>query len=247
MDFQDTAFDLIGRSLTDNIPLPEGVELQTGTCCVTGRLDFTIPRAAVLDKSFNKHDFLRAPNSDQIGVNAWRTLQCKDERMACWVFYDGKLHTVGDTTKGKDLSRDQARKMTLGITQPDAPWCGYWSVSFHKHGAFYSPVNFSRWNNVWGFEDHPVDCSNIELVQRLFNTMMELKVAGVLEYELKTLIFVPKTVTKIGIPTLEKYRSELDSWYRSRVYALLLYLLYSAKEIKEMGKEALDRWPLRSV
>ena len=247
MNFQDTAFDLIGDYLAYKIPLPEGVEKQDGTCCVTGRLDFTIPRAAVLDKSFNKHDFLKAPNSDQIGIRAWRTLQCKDERMSCWVFYDGKLHTVGDTSKGKDLSRDQARQMTLGYTRLDAPWCGYWSTSFHKHGAFCSPVNFSRWQNFWGFEDHPVDCSNFEMVQTIFNRMMELKVAGALEAEIKTLEFSAKTVAKLGIPTVEKYRRALASHYRSNVYALVLYLLYSAKEIKDMGKEAQERWPLRSA
>lgn len=247
MNYNDTAFDLIGRSLTEQIPLPEGIEMGSGVCCFTGQLDFALPRAKVLDKSFNKHDFLKAPNSGWVSVSAWRTLQCKDERMSCWVFYDGKLHTVGDTSKGKDLSRDQARKMTLGYTRLDAPWCGYWSVSFHKHGAFCSPVNFSRFMNFWGFEDHAVDCSNLEKVQSIFNRMMELKVAGVSEGEIKTLEFSAKTVTKLGIPTVEKYRRDLEMYSKSNVYALMLYLLYSAKEIKDMGKEAQERWHLKSA
>lgn len=247
MNYNDTAFDLIGASLAEKIPLPAGLVPEKGICAFTGRECDTIPRAAVLDKSFNKHDFLLAPGSDRVGVNAWRTLQSKEERMSCWVFFDGKLHTVGDTTKGKDLSRDQARKMTLGYTRLDAPWCGYWSVSFHKHGAFCSPVNFSRFMNFWGFEDHAVDCSNLEKVQSIFNRQMELKVAGVSEGEIRTLEFSAKTVTKLGIPTVEKYRRALEMYSKSNVYALMLYLLYSAKEIKEMGKEAQERWHLKSA
>ena len=247
MSLHETPFDLIGASLADKIPLPAGLVPEKGICAFTGRECDTLPRAKVLDKSFNKHDFLLAPGSDRVGVNAWRTLQWKDERMACWVFYDGKLHTVGDTSKGKDLSRDQARQMTLGYTRLDAPWCGYWSVSFHKHGAFCSPVNFNLSQNFWGLEDHPVDCSDLRLVQGLFDRMMELKVAGAFETEIRTLEFSAKTVTKLGIPTVEKYRRELKLHYRSNVYALVLYLLYSAKEIKDMGKEAQERWHLKSA
>lgn len=245
MSLHETPFDLIGASLAEKIPLPAGLVPEKGICAFTGRECDTLPRAKVLDKSFNKHDFLLAPGSDRVGVNAWRTLQWKDERMACWVFYDGKLHTVGDISKGKDFSRAQAREMTLGFRTLPSPWCGYWSISFHKHGAFCSPVNFSETQNFWGFEDHAVDCSNRAFVQVLFNHLMELKVAGAMEFELESLQFTAKTVNAIGLPTILRYRERLDEYRKSTLYGLLMYLLYSVKEIKEMGKDAQERWPLR--
>lgn len=235
-------FNLLGASF--DTPIPKGLTVEKGVCCFTGETCDTLPRGKVLDKTFNKHDFLKAPNSDRIGVNAWRTLQSKEERMSCWVFYGGKLHTVGDVEKGKDLSRAEARKFVLGL-KPSTPWAGYWSTSFHKHGAFCSPVNLTKDSNLWGFEDRTIDCSDLEHVNWLFGVLMGLKVRGAMEFELAEARFTAKTTNLLGVETVLKYQALLTPIKRSGVYSLMMYLLYSQSEIKAIGEGVKEIWPLK--
>lgn len=238
-----TIFDLIANSA--KVPMPEG-EAADGICCFTGRMCKTLPRKDVLDKTFNKHDFLRAPDSDRVGVNVLRALSLKEERMSCWIATPGKFYAVGESNprNPKDLTRAQARQMVIEGVPFDGPWAGYWTTSYKKHGAYVSPVNFSGKFGYWGFETMTVDCRDYVKVRELFDFLMGLKTAGMLEAEMRTLDFSRKTAEIFGMPRLVKIREILRPKANSPLFEFMLYLLLSAKEIKDLGKEAGEKWPM---
>lgn len=237
-----TIFDLIANSA--KIPMPEG-ETADGICCFTGLRCPTLPRKDVLDKTFNKHEFLLAPDSDRVGVNVVRALSLKEERMSCWIATTRKFYAVGESTpkNPKDLTRAQAREMVINGVDFDGPWSGYWTTSYKKHGAYVSPVNHSGRFGFWGFESMTVDCRDNRKVRDIFDFLMGLKVAGMMEVEMRTLDFSRKTCETFTIAQLLEVRRKLVPLAKDPLFEFLMYLLLSAKEIKDLGKEALERWP----
>lgn len=238
-----TIFDLIANSA--RVPMPEG-EAVEGICCFTGLPCLTFPRKDVLDKTFNKHDFLLAPDSDRVGVNVLRALSLKEERMSCWIATTQKFYAIGESTpkNPKNMTRAQAREMVINGVDFDGPWAGYWTTSYKKHGVYVSPVNHSGRFGFWGFETLTVDCRDNAKVKSLFDFLMGLKVAGMLEVEMRTLDFSRKTCEIFSVSRLVKIRAKLMPLAKDPLFEFMMYLLLSAKEIKELGKEAPERWPM---
>jgi hypothetical protein len=211
---------------------PEATE--PGMCCVTGLwCDQTIPRDWAIKPSFTNRDLLKAPCSDRVGVNAWRTLtyaeknpgKSRDRRplaQSSWA-------CDGDTIWW--LDRKKVRDLVLEPPRDKKPWVLYATTSYQKHGVLSAPVNLAG-KRVWLFETLPVDCSDPRQVETMWEKLRDARLAGVRRSEIEVGTIDPHRLKKLGWSTMFEFLRWAESRAHSPLYRFLTYLLPSEEEIE---------------
>lgn len=213
-----TAIEVLARGLPAADP-PE--DPREGVCCVLGTREATIARAHAILPSFTNLDLLRAPDSDRVGVRAWRVLTEPAQRKSSWVCDDAGFRTV---------DRLGLRALVIdGVSSAD-PWCGYATTSYKKHGALRAPVNVGDLQR-WLFELEVVDCSDRAQVAHWWTRLRETREAG-----------IPRPVIEsldISVSQMAKHLARwqaFEAWARpilaAPLYRFLTYLLPSEEEIR---------------
>ncbi len=218
--------NLIARALSPDDPdrpaSPDGIAL--GTCCVTGEECNTVPRRAVLGRSFTDGATLAAPASPRIGLDAYTALRYKWERMSSW-------RCDGETFLR--LDRLGVRNAVLNpVPVPRRPWAGYATTSYKKHGALRAPVNDAT-SAVWLFESRLVDCSDPRRVQAWWQCLIGAQRRGFSRPVLETLDCPPVLLRQGGLREWLAFERWARPRYRSALYAFLCYLLPSKKELAD--------------
>lgn len=223
------AIDLLAASLdNDHIP-PHGEQVAHGTCCITAADGPSIPRAALLHKSFTDGRDLLAPGSDRVGLNAWKAFMWNEprgkrgfhpERMSSWLCTADKFTC---------LDRAGVRAAVLG-DPPPVPWAGYATTSYKKHGALRAPVNTTS-TCLWLFETRVVDCTDRARVASYWRELTGWQAAGISRPILETLDCPVHVLRKIGMNTWMTFFEWALPIHRSPLYAFLCYLLPSKKEL----------------
>lgn len=213
------AVDLLARALSAQPP-PE--DTKPGLCCVTGAETDTIRRQHGIKPTFTNLDLLRAPNSDRIGIPAWRALTEPAERKSSWICDGQEFHK---------LIRTDVRALVLdGVQAP--VWCGYATTSYKKHGVLNAPVN-SGGTQRWLFEMVVADCSNRARVTEYWERMRAAQDAGIHRPVIEALDAGPWLIGKVGASVW----CEFETWARPRMhsplYRFIAYLLPSKEEMKE--------------
>lgn len=225
-----TAIDVLA-SVLPAIDLPETA--ADGLCCVLGTTEPCIDRRCAIKPSFTNLDILRAPNSDRISVRAWRVLthavDAADGKkrdtfplmQSSWVCSPNGLSL---------LTRLEVRTYVIGGMWNTAPWCGYVTTSYKKHGALRAPVNVGQ-SQRWLFEMAIVDCTDREQVDAWWTILRETRAAGIPRPCIETL--------DLGLVTMAKHLNRwltFEQWARPRInhplYRFLTYLLPSEEELK---------------
>jgi hypothetical protein len=206
------------------------IEIQRGICCITGEKTDCIAREELIGKSFNNHDYLLAPESNLISLEAWRTLKYKWERASSF-FCDGKNFLR--------LSRVGVRDKFFEPEMPDM-WIGYATTSYKKHGCFAVKMNMSRKSRIWSFEMRRVDASDIAKRDDWWGRLNEYLRLGISRPVMETLSVNPAYIPKIGVENWLKFEAWARNKYQSNLYAFLCYLLPSQEELKEERKDVVD-------
>lgn len=197
-------------------------EPRVGTCCVTGETCSTISRKHAIKPSFTNWDRLRAPDSDRVGISAWRALTCSWERKSSWTC-DGREFTR--------LDRRGVRERVFDFGVADRSNACYATTSYKKHGALWAPVN-PPGRKVWAFETRLVDCSDEAFVRETWKRLRDAQNAGISRTSIETLEINQYFLSKVGW----RAWSDFEWWAKSRVnsplYAFLTYLLPSQEELK---------------
>lgn len=166
-------------------PLP--CEPYQGMCCITGAEGLTIPRRKLLSSSFTDLWALALPESENVSVEAWhvfkagyfaedaetgenKTRKKKLETMSCW-WTDGKEWLV-------EIDRDKPRLRQLVFQPMVAPWAGYVTRTYKKHGSLRCPVNAAP-HGRWGFDDQVVDASRPERVAAWWQRLRMAQECGI--------------------------------------------------------------------
>lgn len=224
-----TAIEVLAAALPA-IDLPEPA--TEGRCCVLGMVEPTIDRRHAIKPSFTNLDRLCAPESDRVSVRSWRVLTHSIDAA------EGKKRDtfplmqsawICGTEGLRFLTRQTVRDHVLaGVT--DAPWCGYATTSYKKHGALRAPVNTGAAQR-WLFELDVVDCSDRGRVAAWWTRIRETREAGIPRPVIETL--------DINIALLGKHLARwqaFEAWARpichSPLYRFLTYLLPSEEEIR---------------
>lgn len=227
-----TAVELIAQSLSE-VALPE--EPQEGVCCVTGLHCPTVARKHGIKPSFTNWGLLKAPDSERIGVAAWRVL----------------THSVAVEGKGRELrplqqsswlctgdaltllDRQGVRKHALDGVDA-AAWCGYATTSYKKHGCLLTPVNTGG-RQVWVFETRLVDCSDRAAVDETWARLRAAQDAGIPRPLIEQLDISPAYMAKIGWRLWRDFEGWARPRVRSPLYQFLAYLLPSKEELHNAG------------
>lgn len=207
-----------------------------GTCCVLGTREPCIARARAIKPSFTNLDLLRAPDSDRVGVRAWRVLTHSKPAaegkkrdtyplmQSSWICVDGTLTL---------LDRLAVRACVLMGATTDAPWAGYVTTSYKKHGCLRAPVNRAG-SARWLFEQDIVDCSARATVLDWWYRLRDARTEGIPRPCIEAL--------DLSVHLLAKHRErwqEFEAWarpkYQSSLYRLLTYLLPSEEELKSVS------------
>lgn len=220
------AVDLISNSL-DWVETPE--EPKVGTCCVTGETCSTIARKHAIKPSFTNWDRLRAPDSDRVGISAWRALSYEWERKSSWTC-DGREFVR--------LHRKSVRERVFDFSVFDRPRACYATTSYKKHGVLWAPVN-SPGRKVWAFETRLVDCSDEEFVQEIWGHLRSAQDAGISRTSIETLEINQYFLSKVGWRAWRDFERWAKYRVNSPLYAFLTYLLPSVEELKTW-KEPFD-------
>lgn len=217
--------NLIAAALKKNESWQPPAEPVAGICCLTGIETDCIPRKLILGSSFTTQTVLAAPLSNHIGLDAAIALGHKWERMACW-WTDGQEFKV--------IKRKDIRDLVLDGS-PSAPWSGWVTTSYKKHGCLLAEVNNSR-HGVWAFDEYRVDCSNNDMVQQWWTIMTQAQLAGVWRTMQETLECPPALIGKMGISVWMQFLDWATPRHQSALYRLLCYLLPSQEELKNASK-----------
>ena len=216
------ALALIGAGLPKNDP--ESPELPTdikqGICCVTGVMGDTVPRDEVISKSFTNLDLLQAPSSDRIGIDVYRAMKYKWQRMSCW-------HVAESFVR---IDRVGVRDRVFGEL-PAVPWAGYATTSYKKHGGLLAPVNTGN-QNRWLFELRIVDCTDRKLVNEWWSVMNKALRDGIGRNAMETLDMPYYNIKIIGMATWMEFEAWARPKLKTPLYAFLRYLLPSQEELK---------------
>jgi hypothetical protein len=230
------AIDLLAGAMTDDRVPPHGLPVENGVCCITAGAGPTIPRRALLSKSFTDGTDLLAPGSDRVGLNAWKAFMWNEprgrrgfhpERMSSW------LCTADRFTR---LDRAGLRAAVLG-DPPPAPWAGYATTSYKKHGALRAPVNTAS-TCLWLFETRVVDCSDRDRVARWWQELTGWQADGLSRPIIETLDCPIHVMRKIGYAAWMTFYDWAWPIHRGPLYAFLCYLLPSKKETADAGAAA---------
>lgn len=197
-------------------------DFVNGICAVTGIEGQCVPRKTLFGKSFCDGETLAAPSSVVVSVDAYITLKYKWERMSSWVCCESGF---------KKLSRVGVREAVLSESIT-APWCGYATTSYKKHGALRAPINYSQGQNKWLFETRLVDCSDIKKVAEWWSILNKALRLGAGRSVLETLNCPPFVMRKIGLSEWVKFELWAKPRAKSSLYAFLCYLLPSQEELK---------------
>lgn len=188
-----------------------------GLCCVTGVVGPSIARKYAVKPSFTNLDLLRAPESDRVGVAAWRVLTDHTLRQSSWICDAGGFRRI---------DRLVARELVL-TTRPDAPWCGYITTSYKKHGALRAPVNAAG-SYRWLFEMDVVDARE---PHDWWEIIRDARTAGIPRPVIETLDCSVYLMSKHFALWRDFERWARDKW-QSPLYRLLTYLLPSEEELR---------------
>lgn len=215
-----TALDLLSDALGDEaealLCTPEN-----GICCLTGAHGPTIPRKDLIGASFTDRDLMRRPDSDRVGVPAWRALRHKWERMSSWIC-DGQTFDR--------LDRQTVRLHVIGgVDRPQ--WAAYATTSYKKHGALRTPVN-SGGSQFWRFENTTVDCSDRERIAEWWERLNHWLRAGIVRPVLESGRCSPYAIKCAGVQEAIAFDQWAATKWRSPIYQFLCYLLPSQEELK---------------
>lgn len=233
-----TAVEILASALPPR-DLPEAP--AEGICCVLGTTEPTIHRHHAIQDSFTNLDLLRAGDSDRVSVRAWRVLTHRTpagEGKKRDGFPLMQSSWLCDRAGGlRLLQRTDVRALVLdGVALSAAPWVGYVTTSYKKHGALRAPVNTGT-SQRWLFELDIVDCSDRAQVAEWWRTLREAREAGIPRPVIETL--------DINVALLGKHLARwtaFEAWARPRrqapLYRFLTYLLPSMEEIRESAAHA---------
>lgn len=232
-----TAIDLIYPCLPQQAP-PEIP--ADGVCCVTGEHGETIARKHGILDSFTNLDLLRAPQSDRIGIPAWRVLQytvahpdpakkrdLRPLQQSAWIC-DGESLAL--------LDRQGVRERVIAGVQAER-WCGYATTSYKKHGALRAPINTGQ-AQVWLFEQLAVDCTDRTLVADYWSRMRDAQDHGIHRPLIEQLDVAPGYIGKIGWRRWIEFERWARPCYKSPLYQFIAYLLPSMEELREHLRSA---------
>jgi len=214
---------LISQSITkheDRPVLP--CEPQESICAITGEQGACISRKKLLGKSFTNLDLLARPESEMVSVDAYYALKFKWERMNSW-WCDGNTF--------ERLTRQGVREKVFQEITPDT-WTAYATTSYKKHGALRAKVNTGN-SRIWLFDMRQVNCSDMEKVREWWHVLDIALRFGIGRRVLESLICPPYIIDKIGLKTWMLFETWARGKYLSSLYAFLIYLLPSQKELKD--------------
>jgi len=212
---------LISRALTvTEAPYPESC--GNDICCVTGDVGPVVKRRALFGPSFTDGALLAAPESLYAGVDAYRAMKYKWERMSSW-FCDGNVFTRLDRVGVRDAVFTRHKELS---------WSGYATTSYKKHGAIRAPVNAGA-RALWLFETRLVDCSDRALLFGWWGILNAALRDGVGRQVLETLDCPGFVMRKVGLKRWMAFEAWAKPRHKSALYAFLCYLLPSQKELKE--------------
>jgi hypothetical protein len=196
----------------------------------------TIDRKYGILSSFTNFDLLRAPNSDRIGLDAWRVLtyrvphpggkkrELRPLQQSSWLC-DGKSVEL--------LDRSGVRKNVLNgvITKC---WAGYATTSYKKHGALRAPVNSGK-QQMWLWETVLVDCTDRAVVGEYWRMMRSAQDAGIHRPLIESLDISPGYIAKLGWRRWRDFEHWARPRHRSVLYRFIVYLLPSMEELKNVA------------
>jgi hypothetical protein len=224
--------EALGRDATYRPePLPEPAE--RGLCCLIGIECDTIARRHLLTTSFTDWDVLQRPDSDRISVAAWIAFTAGElrdgksrrycpERMSSWRCTAAAF---------VPLTRQAVREAVLGDL-PTAPWVGYATTSYKKHGSLRAPVNTGA-SNVWLWETRLVDCSDSATLQATWSALRRYQDIGIPRPVLEVAELDAAMVAKVGVKTALEFQAWARPRASSALYQFLVYLLPSRDELAE--------------
>lgn len=228
-----TAIDFVAAALSFKLPPESPVE---DLCCVTGERCLTIARKYAILASFTGLDLLQAPQSDRVGVAAWRVMThsaphydpCKKRDL----YPLRQSHWMCDGQRVEYLDRFSVRKYVLyGVAS--SRWCGYVTTSYKKHGVLLASVNVGG-RAVWLWELRRVDCSDSVIVWDTWLRLRAAQDAGIPRPLIETLDISPGYIGKIGW----RVWRDFETWARPRIfsslYQFMTYLLPSKEELKNV-------------
>lgn len=229
------AVELVYRALPAEEP-PESP--QDGVCCVTGDYGPTIARKHAISQTFTNLDILRAPNSDRVGLPAWRAItyttpnegkkrELAPLRQSHWMC-DGKSLTT--------LDRVGVRNLVLASDPPAPTWAGYATTSYKKHGVLLAPVNVGS-RRVWLWETRLVDCSNVQQVQDTWARLRAAQDAGMPRPLIEQLDISPAFMAKIGWRVWQEFYRWAFPRRNAQLYQFLTFLLPSQEELKNAAEK----------
>ena len=212
---------LIAKALSaEEAPYPESC--GTDICCVTGDYGPVVKRRALFGPSFTDGALLVSPESLYVGVDTYRAMKYKWERMSSW-FCNGEDFTRLDRVGVRDA---------VFTRHKDHAWCGYATTSYKKHGAVRAPVNTGD-NAVWLFEVRIVDCSDRGILFEWWEKLNAALRSGIGRQVLESLDCPGFIMRKVGLECWMAFEQWARPRYKSALYAFLCYLLPSQKELKE--------------
>ena len=214
---------LIGRQIKEHWkPLP--AEPTKQICCVSGDYCDCMPRKKTFSSGFTNQKNLAVPESQYVSVEIWQAMKYRPTRSS-WVISENGF---------QKLTRIEAREYVLN-NHLTAPWAGYISTSYKKHGGLIAPLN-SAYRAIWLFEMIPVDCSDTGKVSRWYGILDDALRNGISRPIIESLDISPLYIPKIGIDRW----IEFEKWARPKIndplYKFLTYFLKSQAELKEEKK-----------
>jgi hypothetical protein len=178
-----------------------------------------VNRYGAVPGSFTNGDTLKAPGSPWLGVQTYRAIKYKWERMSSW-WCDGSTF--------QRLDRQTVRKLVLNGS-PAYPWIGYCTTSYKKHGALFVRVNH-RSHGWWRFEMLDVDCSDPSHVVEWWGMLRKFQDIGL------SRAWLEKSDGYVDKDTSIEARIRADKWCREKrfdpLYRFLCYLLPSKEELE---------------
>lgn len=215
------AVELIGPCLPDE--LLDGAPLRVNAvCAVTGNVEPCVPRKFALGKCLLNMDFLTSPNSEWVGVNAYKVMSHKWARMSSW-FCDGK--------EFRRIDRQGIRDLVIAGRYPPV-WMAYATTSYKKHGALYGRVNFALGQAMWRFENVNVDCSDRIHLMEIWTEINKAIRSGISRPVIESLEPNHFAFKAVGFHGWQNFSEWARPLFRSRLYQFLCFLLPSQEELK---------------
>jgi hypothetical protein len=214
-----SAITLVAR----HIPDVDG-KTEPGLCCVTGIECDTFPKSTGIKPSFTQLDLLLAPDSERIGVDAFKCLNYRPLR-SCWHVDESGL---------AEANKALARSVIFSESR-QSPWAMYMTTSYKKHGVLRAPVNTGNQCRIL-FENVIADFSNRSEVKAWWDTLRAVQDAGLPRSVIESVDIDVYLINKLGWRMCEDFRAWATPKKASPLYQFLAYLLPSKEELSQ-GKE----------